>query len=153
MGGYQKRGQERKLLNDARTRTSLLVTVDIMINGTPNGTMLAGEVADGTGTSAFGPSSDSANVGFTGLPPETLAPDAALPFVDLGSFAPNEAKPFSLMFTYTFGDGRSCDVASFSCRTQTSALTLAPVPELGTLGLLGAGVLGLLAAGRRSGVR
>ena len=88
--------------------TSLLVTLDIPTpNNTPNGTVLAGQVADGTGVSVFGPSSDSPNVGAP-YPPETLAATDALPFVDLGSFAAGESKPFSLIFTYTFGDGRSC---------------------------------------------
>src|SRR5207253_2637073 len=96
--------------------TSLLIKVHVTTpNNLTNGTVLAGQVADATGNSQFGPSSDSPNVGAP-FPPETLAPNDALPFVDLGAFAANEARTFGLEFTYQFGDGRSCDFV-VSCRT------------------------------------
>ena len=57
-----------------------------------------------------------------------LAANDALPFVDLGAFAANQAKTFGLEFTYEFGDGRSCDFV-ISCRTTLAVYTLAREPE------------------------
>jgi hypothetical protein len=138
--------------------TSLLVTVDIFSTtpgDIPNSTVLAGNVADGTGLSVFGPSSSSPSLGIPpSWPIETLAATDALPFVDLGSFAANQEKPFGLEFTYTFGDGLSCDVMTISCRTSIYPVTLAPdtVPEPSTWAMMLAGFsgLGLLALRRRS---
>jgi hypothetical protein len=104
------------------TGTSLLVTLHI---ATPeealNSRIAAGSVAaDETLTGVLGPTSTLAGVTF---PEEMLEPGDLLPFVDLGGFAPEEAKPFDLVFTYHWGDGSSSD----ALRTAFAAFTLAPV--------------------------
>ncbi len=105
------------------TGTSLLVTLRIATpDEAPNGRIAAGSVAaDETLTEVFGPTSTLAGVPF---PEETLEPGDLLPFVDLGGFAPGEAKPFDLVFTYHWGEGGPAE----ALRTAFAAFTLAPVP-------------------------
>jgi hypothetical protein len=71
--------------------TTLLVTVD-----TPDRLPFS-EVADATGTtqqrlSQFG---------------QKVLPSDRVPFLDLGSFLPNETKTFELAYHYQWGDNRS----------------------------------------------
>jgi PEP-CTERM motif-containing protein len=125
--------------------TSLLVTASIQTpNNTPNGRIAAGSVADDQ--SLTRPLQDLTFT-FDGLP-ETLAPGDLVPFIDLGSFSPFEAKSLDLVLTYHWGDNRPC----CALRTAFGAFTLAPVPEStpvpvpepATITVLGAGMAVLL---------
>jgi hypothetical protein len=111
------------------TGESVLVTLQITTNPDgPDTQLAAGSVADGTGTNLFPEQSnllhdDSGNIIFPNPPyqVETLQPGYQLPFVDLGSFQPNEKEPFDLTFTYHWG-GR--DLGAY--RTAGYIATLAP---------------------------
>jgi hypothetical protein len=111
------------------TGQSLLVTLDIItFPDRRDGHVAAGKVAaDETLTQVFGPTSDGAGTNIPpppdGPPEETLRPRDLLPFVDLGRFAPNETKPFDLVYTYEWGEG---DLTG-AYRTSPAVYTLAPV--------------------------
>jgi hypothetical protein len=111
--------------------TTLFVTVN-----TPDRLPFS-EVADPSGTmqqmiSQFG---------------QTVLPSDHVPFLDLGSFQPNETKTFELAYHYQWGDNRS-GVADRAAFVET--ISPNPVPEPAGLTLFGLGALGLLGYRRRS---
>lgn len=109
--------------------TSLLITLDNFTNR-----LLFGKVADGTGAAPLDPTRTVNGVS------ETIKPGDLVPFLDLGAFAANEMKAFSLVFTYHFGDGR---ILSDSNPPLTIGFfnTVSPIPEPSALALLGIGLI------------
>jgi hypothetical protein len=104
------------------TGTSLLLTLRIATPGdAPDERLAVGSVADDAALTVGIPLASTALVPF---PEETLRPEDELPFVDLGSFAPGEAKPFDLVFTYHWGDGTTDE----AFRVNFFAYTVSPVP-------------------------
>lgn len=111
--------------------TTLLVTLDNI-----SGRLRFGDVADGSGVSPLDPTRSTGGV------LETRLPDDLVPFFDLGSFGPNEFKPFDMTFTYHFGDDRQLE--GQAPVTIGFLNTVSPVPEPATLPLFGIALLGLL---------
>lgn len=111
--------------------TTLLVTLDNVA-----GRLRFGDVAgDAAGTLPLDPTRTVLGVS------ETRALEDLIPFLDLGSFAPNESKAFELTFTYHFGDNRQLNGQAPD--TAGALNTVSPVPEPATLLLVGIGLLGL----------
>ena len=111
--------------------TGLLLTLRIATpDGAPDGRVAVGSVANDEALTEAIPLNSAALVPF---PEETLRPGDALPFADLGGFAPGEAKPFDLVFTYHWGEGGGPDEAF---RVNFYAFTLSPAAAQESAGLL-----------------
>ena len=82
---------------------------------------------------------------------ETRAPNDEVPFLDLGSFAPNEAKPYDLSYTFHFGDNRTGNPgASFFLNTLSPSPSA--IPEPSSLALISSmGLFGFFLVLRRGG--
>ncbi|MEO1620851.1 MAG: PEP-CTERM sorting domain-containing protein [Cyanobacteria bacterium J06632_3] len=76
---------------------------------------------------------------FPNLPPATQDADDAIPFLALGSFAPNETKVFDLVIDFDYEDNRTGPINILPVFSLLSA-TSQPVPEPAT-------VLGLILGG------
>lgn len=114
----------------AGTGTSLLLTLRIATpDGAPDRRVAVGEVANDEALTEAIPLNSAALVPF---PEETLRPGDELPFAGLGGFAPGEAKPFDLVFTYHWGDGGPDE----AFRVNFYAFTLSPVTAQESAGLL-----------------
>jgi len=111
--------------------TSLLITLDNFSDR-----LRFGNVADVTGLAALDPTLTVNGVS------QTLQPGDLVPFLDLGAFAANQMKAFSLVFTYHFGDGRVLTDATDPL-TLGFLNTVSPIPEPSVLALLGVALLGL----------
>ena len=80
---------------------------------------------------------------------ETRASNDQVPFLDLGSFAPNEAKSFDLAYTFHFGDNRMGNPgAAFFLNTLSPSPSAIPEPSSLSLTLT-MGLFGFLLVLRR----
>ena len=112
------------------TGTGLLLTLRIATpDGAPEARVAVGEVANDEALTEAIPLTSAALVPF---PEETLRPEDELPFADLGGFAPGEAKPFDLVFTYHWGEGGPDE----AYRVNFYAFTLSPAAAQDSAGLL-----------------